>query len=232
GQIVDVAGEGPIELDVAARAPQPSLDLMFVVDTTGSMSDELGYLKCALGSVLEQVRSRSQGGLDLRVSVDFYRDAEDEYVVRSFPFTGDADEAIAHLRRQSAGGGGDWEEALDLALDDAVFDHAWREAATARLLFLVADAPPHMSRAEVRDRLWSATAEAARLGVRVIPVAASGADQDTQMVYRTIAAATGGTHTWLTDDSGIGDSHTTPVVGEHQVEDLHAMLIRIIEEAL
>lgn len=228
----EVQGTGLIELAVQAPTPTTSLDLMFVIDTTGSMSDELEYLKCTLESVLTNVQARANNGIDLRVSLNFYRDEGDAYVVRPSPFTANTADAIRFLRAQSAAGGGDWPEALDQALEDGIFEHDWRDAATARLLFLVADAPPHAEDQAVMDRINAATTEAARRGVRILPLAASGADQATQMLYRTLAITTGGTHTWLTDDSGIGSSHTTPVVGEHQIEDLHAMLIRLIEGAL
>ncbi|SCY83799.1 hypothetical protein [Alkaliphilus peptidifermentans] len=62
------------------------LDLMFVIDTTGSMHDELDYLKAELKNVILRINEDS-ADLDIRLSCNYYRDHGDEYVVRSFPFT-------------------------------------------------------------------------------------------------------------------------------------------------
>ena len=126
----------PIE---AAEAAAKVLDLMFVIDTTGSMGDELSYLQVELVDVIARVREQVGADYKFRVSVNFYRDAGDEYLVRPFPFTEDIEEALADLGKQSADGGGDWPEAVDAALGDAIDEHIWSESAVARLCFIVLD---------------------------------------------------------------------------------------------
>ncbi|HEY0137976.1 MAG TPA: hypothetical protein VGB85_28015, partial [Nannocystis sp.] len=130
----------PIEV---AEAPAKVLDLMFVIDTTGSMGDELSYLQVELADVIARVREQVGADFKFRVSVNFYRDAGDEYLVRPFPFTEDIEEALSDLGKQTADGGGDWPEAVDAALVDAIDEHMWSESAVARLCFIVLDAPPH-----------------------------------------------------------------------------------------
>ncbi|WP_139902638.1 VWA domain-containing protein [Clostridium thermarum] len=83
------------------------LDLMFVVDTTGSMQDELDYLKAELKNVIRRVDAEASQSLDIRLSCNYYRDQGDEYVVRPFPFTRDIDEVINDMNKQYADGGGD-----------------------------------------------------------------------------------------------------------------------------
>jgi hypothetical protein len=229
---LEPTGAEPIAIEFpVAHAPPPSLDLMFMVDTTGSMGDELSYIQAELGSVIEQVRDEIGVQLAVRLSVNFYRDRGDEYVVRDFEFTSEIDQALGQLSQQQAGGGGDIPEAVEEALDNAVTDHAWSEAATARLLFLVLDAPPHYD----EDRLQSlhdSTRAAAERGVQIIPLAASGIDPQTEFLLRMLAIATNGTYTFLTDHSGIGNSHLEPTIGQYDVELLDELMVRVIRERL
>ncbi len=231
-EAVQAGGMAPIVVPVAAAEPPAQVvDLMFVIDTTGSMGDELGYLQVELADVIDRVRDRVGEGVKMRVSVNFYRDTTDEYLVRSFPFTENIDEALADLNAQSAGGGGDWPEAVDAALADAIDGHDWSESAVARLCFIVLDAPPHDGEDVLTDVQASIEAAAAR-GVRMIPIAASGVDKELEFLLRLFAIATGGTYTFLTDDSGIGGEHITPTIGEFQVEILNDLLVRVIAAAL
>ena len=42
---------------------------------------------------------------------------------------------------------------------------------------------------------------------------------------------TNGTYVFLTDDSGVGFSHLTPIVGDYTVDLLHNVIVRIIQES-
>jgi hypothetical protein len=229
---LEPTGAEPIAVEFpVAHAPPPSLDLMFVVDTTGSMGDELEYIQAELGSVIEQVRDEIGSQLAVRLSVNFYRDRGDEYVVRDFQFTSQIDQALDQLSEQSAGGGGDTPEAVEEALDNAVNDHTWSQAATARLLFFVLDAPPHYDEGRMQS-LHDSTRAAAEQGVQIIPLAASGIDTPTEFLLRMLAIGTNGTYTFLTDHSGIGNSHLEPTIGQYDVELLDELMVRVIRERL
>ena len=218
----------PVEV---AEAPAKVLDLMFVIDTTGSMGDELSYLQVELADVIDRVRTQVGADFKFRVSVNFYRDSGDEYLVRPFPFTENIDEALADLSKQTAGGGGDWPEAVDAALSDAIDEHAWSESAVARLCFVVLDAPPHDTTQALADVQASVEAAAVK-GVRMVPLAASGVDKDLEFLMRFWAIGTGATYTFLTNDSGIGGDHIEPTVGDYQVEILNDLLVRVISAAV
>ena len=205
------------------------LDLMFVVDTTGSMQDELDYLTAELKNVIKRTSTESSESLDIRLSCNYYRDHGDEYVVRSFPFTKNVDEVIKDMNKQYADGGGDFEEAVEEALKDAVENHQWSSDAKARLLFLVLDAPPHYTDDNVKT-LQSVIAQAAAKGIRIIPVASSGIDKDTESLLRFFSISTGGTYVFLTNHSGIGNDHIEPTIGNYKVEFLNDLLVRIIKE--
>jgi len=205
------------------------IDIMLVIDTTGSMSDELMYLKNEFADVIRRVDNDNQNQLSFRLSSNFYRDRGDQYVTKSFPFTDDLDEVIRQLQDQDADGGGDYEEAVVEALYDAVFDHNWSQDAQTKLLFLVLDAPPHHTDQNI-DGIHNVVKEANALGIKIIPIASSGIDKNTEFLLRFLSTATGGTYTFLTDHSGIGNSHITPTIGHYQVEQLNQMMIRLINK--
>ncbi len=229
---VPVKGNAPVVVNLPAAGQVPNgLDIMFVVDTTGSMGDELGFLQSELRDVVKRVQAKGGQDIDIRTSVNFYRDTTDEYLVRSFPFTRDVNEAVKHLEAQSAAGGGDFPEAVEEGLADAVFKHKWRESARARILFLVLDAPPHRESAQLA-KLHEATQDAARQGIRIIPIVGSGINKETEFLMRFLAVSTDGTYVFLTDDSGIGGSHAKPTIGPHTVEYLSHLLVKIINRHL
>ncbi|MGE3728381.1 MAG: VWA domain-containing protein [Candidatus Sericytochromatia bacterium] len=206
------------------------VDLMLSIDTTGSMGDELEYLKIELKNVLERVQ-RSQAQLNLRVSTNFYRDQGDEYLVKPFPFSSDFNQVQNQLLAQRAGGGGDFPEDVNAALKDAIQQHEWSASARARLLFLVLDAPPHRSESNLRQ-LKELLNSATRQGIRIIPIASSGVDKDTEFLMRMLAISTGGEYVFLTDDSGVGTAqgHIEPTIGAHKVEKLNDLMVNLVEK--
>ncbi len=203
------------------------LDLMFVIDATGSMGDELNYIKRELEDVIDRVRETSEDDLRVRLSCNFYRDHGDEYVVRPFPFNESSFEVIGQLRQQWAAGGGDTPEAVEEALEDAINKHAWSESARARIMFLVLDAPPHYTPDRL-EKLQELTRQAAAKGIRIIPIASSGVDKETEFLLRLFSIYTEGTYLFLTDDSGIGDSHMKPTIGAYDVRYLNDLMVEVI----
>ena len=195
------------------------------------LDDELEYLKVELQNVIERVERDRAQTLNLRLSVNFYRDEGDDYVVRSFSFSDDIPSVLNQLAEQRSSDGGDYPEAVDQALDDAINEHQWRTQASARLLFLVLDAPPHHEQ-DVLGGLQEVIAQAAQRGIRIIPVASSGVDKETEFLLRFLSISTGGTYIFLTDDSGIGNDHLEPTVGQYEVEQLNDLLVRVIGEYL
>ena len=223
----DMIDTATIALTLNAQPKAKTLDLMFTVDTTGSMGDEIYYLQAELQDVIKRVQNDT-ANIPVRLSVNFYRDVNDDYVVRPYEFSSNINEQLAYLNREYANGGGDFEEAVEQALENSVKDHAWDED-SIKLLFLVLDAPPHNTPA-IRESLRNTLSLASEKGIRIIPVASSGIDKDTEFILRAFAMTTGGTYTFLTDDSGIGGSHIEPTVGDYEVEQLNDLLVRIIEE--
>lgn len=222
------SGEITVVFD-SAENREKSLDLMIMCDTTGSMSDELEYLKTELSDIIRRVKNEN-ANLFTRISVNFYRDEGDEYVVRPFEFTTDVNTAVSQINAQIADGGGDFPEAVHTALNNAVNEHFWDENAV-KIMFLVLDAPAHDD-FQVIASLNNYVAQAAEKGIRIIPVASSGIDKSTEYLLRTMAIQTGGTYTFLTNHSGIGGDHIEATVGAYNVEKLGDMMVRIVGEYL
>jgi hypothetical protein len=207
-------------------ANNPAVDIVFVVDATGSMRDEIDYLKAELEDVIQQVKD-TLPGTDLSLGSVFYRDQGEEYVTRKTPLSSVISRTTDFIQQQEAQGGGDNPEAVEEALKVAVEEMNWRPEATARLMFVVLDAPPHQS-PEILATLERVTLQAAAKGIRIVPIACSGIDKSTEYLMRSLALATNGTYTFLTDDSGVGYSHIEPTTDSYDVEKLNGLLARVI----
>lgn len=217
-----------VEYDInQTTTKEKTIEIMFVVDTTGSMGDEIRYLKAEIDYVIGEVKETHQE-VEIRLALLFYRDLGDEYVTRYFDFSTDIEEQKKNLAAQNANGGGDWEEAVDVALEEAVAKN-WSEKNTTKILVHVLDAPPHYQE-DIMIKYHDAIRTASEKGIRMIPVASSGIDKYTEYLLRNEAMMTGGTYTYITNHSGIGGEHIEATVGETAVEYLNMMLIRIITE--
>jgi hypothetical protein len=216
-----------LALPVDDARPPAALDVMFVVDTTGSMGDEIRYLQAELEELAGAVAGRFPS-LRARWSLVAYRDEGDEYVVRPYDFVADPAAFERTLAAQSADGGGDYPEAPDQALAAAV-EQSWQSGATARVLFWLADAPHHRGREQA---MAAAYARAVSRGIHIYPVAASGADDVTEHAMRTAAEVTGGRFLFLTDDSGVGLAHQEPHIPCYRVATFAATMRRALEAEL
>lgn len=168
------------------------LDVCFVIDTTGSMGDEIERIKSTLGAVTDRLQALDVE-FDLRYGAVLYRDISDDYVTKSHPFTGDIDAFAAALQQIRAMGGGDGPESLNQGLAEAVGRLSWREGA-AKVCFLIADAPPHMDY-DGDVPYGTSLLAAVGKGIRIHSVAASGLDNYGglgSVVFRQIAQFTRG----------------------------------------
>lgn len=211
----------------ATQSLPTQLDVSLVIDTTGSMSDELRFLKVELDSIVTRVEE-AHPDIDIRFSLVVYRDAGDAYVTKSFDFTDSLEEIRNWLDQQHASGGGDYPEAMHLALEESAA-HTWRQGNTAKMLFLLADAPPH---ADQVGRTFEAVDALREQGVYIYPVAASGTADAAEYVMRSAAFLTSGEHLFLTDNSGYGGPHAIPNTDGYDVERIDQLMIRMIDAEL
>lgn len=208
----------------AQPAPREKLDVSLVIDTTGSMGDEIAYLQTEFLALSAAIEDKYPNA-DQRWSLVVYRDMGDEYVTRVFDFNSNVMEFRDKLAEQSASGGGDFPEAPDAALE-AMAQLGWRtEDNVARLAFLVADAPHHDDKAQA---MLDAIRGARELGVHMYPVASSGIDELTEVSLRSAAQLTGGRYLFLTDDSGVGGEHKEPTIPCYFVTKLDKAILRMV----
>jgi hypothetical protein len=202
-----------------------TLDVALVIDTTGSMGDEMLYLRTEFLALTSAINGEYPNA-EQRWSLVVYRDQGDLYVVRSFDFTSDLQEFQQTLSEQRADGGGDIPEAPDQALAKTA-ELDWRTGdATARLAFWVADAPHHGQNAFAMADAVRAVRDA---GVHLYPVASSGVDELSEHSMRSAAQLTGGRYLFLTDDSGVGGAHKEPTIPCYFVTRLDHAILRMVD---
>ena len=201
------------------------VDIMFVVDATGSMGDEIDYLKSEVKDVIKR-STQNQNDLDLRIGSVFYRDMNDAYLTKVSPLSSNLDRVYNFINNQSARGGGDFPEAVDAGLDEALAQQ-WSENAVAKIIFLLLDAPPH-NEDQIKTTIRDQIAEAAERGIKIIPISASGISRETEFLLKYMSISTNGTYVFITDDSGIGNPHLDPLVDDFEVEKLNDLLTRLI----
>lgn len=215
-----------IQINTFENSLNRVVDICLVVDATGSMGDELHYLK----SEMMDVMMRAQGAspcAKFRFSSVFYRDLGDLYVTKSTPFTDRVDDVIDFVNQQSVGGGGDFPEAVDSALAHAVNGLEWSDRAISRIIFLVLDAPAHDYAAL---QLRNAIEKAAKLGIKIIPIAASGIDKNSEFLFKYMSTATYGDYVYITDHSGIGNSHLKPTGVKENKQYLNDLMVELISK--
>ena len=210
-----------------AKQADAKADVAFIVDATGSMGDEIRFLQSDISYIIDHAHSETN--VALRTAVVFYRDEGDEYLTRGKDFSTDVANTQAFIAEQYASGGGDYPEAVHSALEATLQNFSWNESARARIAFLILDAPAH-HQDDVIESLQSSIRLYAKNGIKLIPVAASGVDKDTESMLRFFDIVTGGTYVFLTDDSGIGYSHIEASVGDSDVEKLADLMIRLIKK--
>jgi uncharacterized protein YegL len=129
---------------LAPTAARANLDVVFVLDTTGSMSGEIREAKERVRQIASALRSeRAQERV--RLGVVAFRDRGDAYVTRISPLTEDVDISFDFLASLTADGGGDGPEDVLSGLASALNDVEWDlSESTERQAFLIGDAPPHL----------------------------------------------------------------------------------------
>ncbi len=126
------------------RIKQPRVEVVFCLDTTGSMSGLIEGAKKKIWSLANQI-VKGKPTPELHIGLVGYRDKGDEYVTKVFNLDDDLDSVFKNLMSFYADGGGDTPEHVNKALNDAVHNIDWsKHDKTLKIIFLVGDCPPHM----------------------------------------------------------------------------------------
>ena len=209
------------------------VDVLFLLDATGSMSDEIDRLKTSIDSIAARLDALDSQP-DLRYGMTLYRDQGDAFVTANFDFTDDVATFRSALRDVVADGGGDTPEALDEALADALTVPSWRDpSSTVQLVFLVADAPPQVNR-QVPQPYTASLLDAAARGIKVFPVASSDTDDQAEAVFRQLAQGTGGRFVFLTYGAGGAATGSSTDIDRPDYEELALddLIVRLVTEEL
>lgn len=172
----------PVELSAAGS----TLEMVFVLDTTGSMGGLLEGAKQRIWGIVNDVM-QSSSHPSVRIGLVAYRDRGDQYVTQVLPLTDDLDQVYATLMDYVAAGGGDAPEDVRRALADGVKEAGWSRSSSrvAQVIFLVGDAPPHTDYLGEEDTLVMAGI-AVQQGI-VVNTIQCGTSSDTKQAWELIA---------------------------------------------
>ncbi|MDY7041638.1 MAG: FHA domain-containing protein [Chloroflexota bacterium] len=174
-----------------------SLDLIFCIDVTGSMEDDIASVKAAASNIVNAIAAKNE---DYRVAIVAYRDWDDSMgyaMFEDYSFSTDKAAIIANINSLSVGGGDDTPEAVFEALMRAIDSTAvggWRYNVNKQVI-LMGDAPPHNPSREglTAPQVAKAAEEADPVVIQAIVVANDGVyNSEAVDAFRELAELTAG----------------------------------------
>jgi hypothetical protein len=222
-----------IELtDQREAIANPNLDITFLIDATGSMGDEISRIQSTISEISAKINAMDIKS-KVRYSLVSYKDRSDTYRVKRYDFTSNLPVFKEELDDLSAGGGGDYKESLNEGLYHAIDKVTWTDQDDAvRLVFLIADAPPHLDYSDdiqYKDSMVNAVEK----GIKIYPVASSGLDNTGEYIFRQLAQFTFAKFLFITYGGDEQTAGTTPHhVGEFQENNLDSLIVNIVKEEL
>ncbi|MBI3410117.1 MAG: VWA domain-containing protein [Planctomycetes bacterium] len=123
---------------------RPEVEVVFCLDTTGSMGGLIDAAKQKIWAISNQITSGTPTP-HVKIGLVAFRDRGDAYITKVFDLTDDLDAVHGNLMNFRAEGGGDIPESVNQALNESVTKISWsKDKKTLKMIFLVGDAPPHM----------------------------------------------------------------------------------------
>jgi Mg-chelatase subunit ChlD len=181
--------------------PKPTVEAVFVLDTTGSMSGLIAGAKAKIWQIANQILNGDPRP-EVRFGLVPYRDKGDEYVTKVFNLSDNLDSIYEDLTRFKADGGGDTPENVNQALHDALNKVEWgKNPNTLKIIFLVGDCPPHNEYQDVPtyDKL---AREALSKGI-IINTVLCGNNSQAQDIWKEIAQIANGKFMAIQQNGGV-----------------------------
>ncbi len=190
----------------ADAAPLPlerkvKVEVVFCLDTTGSMSGLIDGAKAKIWSICNQIAG-GRPTPDLKIGLVAYRDKGDSYVTQVHELTSDLDAMHGKLKTFTADGGGDEPEHVNQALYDAVHKIKWSEdKKVMKIIFLVGDAPPHMDYTD--DVKYPVTCAKAKEKGIIINTVLCGDSESCKKAWKDVASKANGSFVAIPQDGGV-----------------------------
>src|SRR5262245_4227362 len=182
-------------------AKKPQVEVVFCLDTTGSMTGLIEAAKQKIWSISNQIAS-GKPTPELKIGLVAFRDKGDAYITKVYDLSDDLDAVHANLMTFQAQGGGDTPEHVNQALFDSVHKIKWStDKKTLRLIFLVGDAPPHMDYTD--DVKYPETCKKACEKGIIINTVQCGGDPDCARSWRDICAKAEGSYVQIEQGGGV-----------------------------
>lgn len=184
-----------------AKTYSNTLEMVFVLDTTGSMGGLIEGAKQKIWGIVNDVMKK-ESRPRVRVGLVAYRDNGDEYVTKITPLTEDLDKVYSDLMAYRADGGGDTPENVRKALAEGLKQTGWAKPAKnlAQIIFLVGDAPPQNYPQE--PDVLVTTAEAVKKNM-IVNTIQCGDVSGTQLVWQQVAQRGEGKYFAIAQDGGV-----------------------------
>lgn len=183
------------------KPAKPQVEVVFCLDTTGSMGGLIEGAKAKIWSISNQIAS-GKPTPEVKIGLVAYRDKGDEYITQVTDLSGDLDAIYAKLKTFQAAGGGDTPESVNQGLYDSVHKIKWStDKKTLRIIFLVGDAPPHMDYTD--DVKYPETCKKACEKGIIINTVQCGNDADCTKFWRDICAKAEGSFVQIQQDGGV-----------------------------
>jgi Mg-chelatase subunit ChlD len=194
-------------VDPVTSNQRPKIEVVFVLDTTGSMGGLLAAAKEKIWSIATTMAG-AQPAPEISMGLVAFRDRGDAYVTRIVDLSGDLDTLYGKLMDLDANGGGDGPESVNQALSDAVHRISWSgDPDSYKVVFLVGDAPAHMDYQD--DVKYPETIrQAAQMGI-VVNTIQCGQAGNTAAMWQQIAQLAEGTSVQV-DQNGSALAIATP----------------------
>lgn len=191
-----------VSAPVASTLSSNEVELVFVLDTTGSMGGLLEGAKTRIWGIVNEIMQK-RSGMRVKVGLVAYRDRGDAYLTKVTPLTSNLDEVYAQLMGLRAEGGGDTPEDVRSAMQDGLKKVNWSQPSKqiSQIMFLVGDAPPHDDYREIPAATETAKQALSR-GI-VVNTIQCGNIHDTTLPWRNIAQYGGGEYFTIAQDGGV-----------------------------
>jgi hypothetical protein len=196
-----LAAPGGADTSKPEKKKAPRVEVVFCLDTTGSMGGLIEGAKQKIWAISNQIAS-GKPTPKLKIGLVAFRDKGDDYITKVYGLSADLDAVYGHLRKFKADQGGDFPESVNQALYESVTKIKWStDKETLRIIFLVGDAPPHMDYKD--DVKYPESCKLARKKGILINTIQCGGHAQTRKFWLDICKLGGGSYVQIAGNGGV-----------------------------